>query len=71
MTEDLQSLRLVRYLLAQARDNLIDAKGHTHEDKIANRLEQLIAPVGKLAAEAELTYLRALEAKCKKLEEFA
>ena len=71
MTEDLQSLRLVRYLLAQARDNLIDAKVHIHDEKTANRLEQLIAPVGKLAGEAELTYLRALEAKCKKLEEFA
>lgn len=71
MTAYLKRLREIRYLLAEARDALIDAKQYIEDDKTANRLEQLIAPVGKLAAEAELTYLRALEAKCKKLEEFA
>ena len=71
MTEDLKSLRVLRALLAEARDALIVAKEYIEDEKTANRLEQLIAPVGKLAGEAELTYLRALEAKCKKLEEFA
>ena len=71
MSSDLKSLRELRYLLAEARDALIDAKQYIEDDKTSNRLEQLIAPVGKLAGEAELTYLRALEAKCKKLEEFA
>lgn len=71
MSSDLKSLRELRALLAEARDALIVAKQYIEDDKTANRLEQLIAPVGKLAGEAELTYLRALEAKCKKLEEFA
>ena len=70
MTADLKSLRELRHLLETARDALMDAQTMIDEDNYY-RLEKLIAPVGKLAAEAELNYLRELEKSCKKLEEFA
>lgn len=59
----------LREWLQIARDALLDAMELIPEDDYC-RLERLAAGVGKIAGEYELIYLRALEEKCKKLEDF-